>query len=272
MIRVCLVGGHGRLGRRIAALLAAPGPLCHHSTLVRRPPVAANPAAATADPAVVAEALAGASGPVAAAALAGASGPAAAAGPPRVTADPALALAGANLVVDVAAPAAAAQMVVWALAARLPYLAAATALADADRQALDGLAQVAPVMLAPNLSVQVAVMMALVETAARQLGAGRPGGPQVAILDLHRQGKRDAPSGTAQALAARVAAPVTHRALRLGEVVGEHTVTFFGAHERLEIAHRCDDVQVFARGALAAAAWLAGQTPGRYSMADMVAS
>jgi 4-hydroxy-tetrahydrodipicolinate reductase len=58
--------------------------------------------------------------------------------------------------------------------------------------------------------------------------------------------------------------------LRAGDIVGEHTVTFAAAGERLEISHKASDRMIFARGALQAAAWLAGRPAGLYGMQDVL--
>ncbi len=58
--------------------------------------------------------------------------------------------------------------------------------------------------------------------------------------------------------------------IRGGDVVGDHTVMYYGAGERLEITHRATDRAIFARGALRAANWLAGQSPGYYTLKDML--
>jgi 4-hydroxy-tetrahydrodipicolinate reductase len=99
------------------------------------------------------------------------------------------------------------------------------------------------------------------------------------ILETHHQGKRDAPSGTALALGAalRAARPPADAAAEIpidsrreGEAVGEHAVVFCGPGEELFLGHRAQDRAIFARGALAAALWLAPQPPGRYAMRDLL--
>jgi 4-hydroxy-tetrahydrodipicolinate reductase len=116
----------------------------------------------------------------------------------------------------------------------------------------------------------------------------------VDISEAHHRQKRDAPSGTALKLgetiaksrdvtlsevavferhgvdSARRAGSIGFSVVRAGDIVGEHTVTFTGAGERLEITHRATDRITFARGALRAAAWLLGRQPGLYDMKDVL--
>ena len=123
-------------------------------------------------------------------------------------------------------------------------------------------------------------------------GEGLGDGFDVELLELHHGAKRDAPSGTALAMARAVAeargesgAPVVDRttrgrprerggvgvaALRGGAVVGEHTLYFLGADERLELTHRAVSRRVFASGALRCARWLAGRGPGRHRIDDLL--
>ncbi len=126
-----------------------------------------------------------------------------------------------------------------------------------------------PVMVAPNTSAGVAVLNHLAAEAARLLGPGYT----IDIVEVHHAMKRDAPSGTAL----RVAETLRRRtgielpadrihAIRTGDVVGEHTVELAGAGERLKIFHMATSRDLFARGALDAAAWLHGRPPGRYTI------
>lgn len=146
-----------------------------------------------------------------------------------------------------------------------------------------------PVLVAPNTSIGVAVAQELVRLAAQAL----PGVFDIEVVEAHHQHKLDAPSGTALALARSAAQgrgvdPATHivsgrtgqgarregeigiASLRAGDIVGTHTVWFAGPGERLTVTHEATDRTIFARGAIRAAAWLAGQKPGRYSMANVL--
>lgn len=155
---------------------------------------------------------------------------------------------------------------------------------------LERLSEVAPVLVAANFSLGVNLLLVLAETAARALG------PEFdfEVVEMHHRHKRDAPSGTALALAQALAAgrgvsldqalrssrsgEVGERppgeigvfGLRGGETIGEHTAYLIGDSERIEISHRAASRDLFAAGALRAAHWLAGRPPGRYTMRDVL--
>ena len=143
--------------------------------------------------------------------------------------------------------------------------------------------------MSPNMSVGVNVMFKVAAQLARVLGESF----DVEIVEAHHKVKKDAPSGTALRLAEdvakalgrdassfrmarqgqvgeRTAEEIGIQTLRGGDVVGEHTVFFFGDGERLELTHRASSRDQFAQGALRAAAWVAGKPPGRYDMADVL--
>ncbi len=143
-----------------------------------------------------------------------------------------------------------------------------TGLAPAQQEALTAACETVPVLWAANYSIGVAVLSGLVERAAASLA-----GWDCDILEQHHVHKCDAPSGTALALGARAAAggaEPRYASVRAGDIVGEHTVQFTAAGERVELVHRATDRDIFARGALAAAARLAGRAPGLYSFAGLL--
>jgi 4-hydroxy-tetrahydrodipicolinate reductase len=170
-----------------------------------------------------------------------------------------------------------------------PLLVGTTGFDAAARAQLERAAQVIPVLIAPNTSVGVAVLSKLVAVATFSLGSSY----DVEIFEAHHRLKRDAPSGTALSLGEIVAGERGQRlndvaafdrfgnsprepgsigfsVLRAADIVGEHTVTFAAAGERLEITHRATDRITFARGALRAAAWLTGRPAGLYGMQDVL--
>jgi len=145
-------------------------------------------------------------------------------------------------------------------------------------------------VLAPNMSVGVNVMFKIAGEMARILGADY----DMEILEVHHRLKKDAPSGTAMRLAG-ILADASNRDLervgvyerkgmigertdeeigiqtwRAGDITGEHTVMFGGIGERLELIHRAHNRDNFARGAVRAALWVVGQTPGLYDMQDVL--
>ncbi|PNS08081.1 4-hydroxy-tetrahydrodipicolinate reductase [Solilutibacter silvestris] len=141
-----------------------------------------------------------------------------------------------------------------------------TGLSDAQRATLDAASAKIPLIWASNFSLGVALLHQLVEVAATRLP-----GWDCDIVESHHVHKKDAPSGTALTLgeAAKQGGADPHYAsLRAGDIVGEHLVQFSGQGERIELIHRANDRDIFARGALHAAAWLHGRPPGHYRVAD----
>ncbi|NHA14578.1 4-hydroxy-tetrahydrodipicolinate reductase [Thioalkalivibrio sp. XN279] len=198
--------------------------------------------------------------------------------------DPAGALAGgARVAVDFTLPAAVAANAAACRAAGVGLVCGVTGLDARAEAALREAAEAVPVLWAPNMSAGVAVLERLAALAAAALADFDAG-----VYEVHHTAKRDAPSGTALALGRAVvegrgqppaaAAPderlraggLAYAAERLGDVVGEHTVTLAGPGERLELTHRATDRAIFARGALRAAAWLAGREPGMYTLGDVL--
>lgn len=178
------------------------------------------------------------------------------------------------------------------LAAELgkPAVIGTTGLSALDEAAIAALARVAPVVVAANFSLGVNLLVGLVSKAAQALGPTW----DAEIVETHHRAKRDAPSGTALVLAEAIAAghgvaydavkchgrdgdvgsrpqgQIGVHAVRGGDVIGEHTVSLFGAGERIELSHRATSRSIFAAGALRAAAWVVTQPPGRYDMLDVL--
>jgi 4-hydroxy-tetrahydrodipicolinate reductase len=165
-----------------------------------------------------------------------------------------------------------------------------TGLTEAENTAIAQLVEVAPVVIAANFSLGVNLLLGLAKQAAQILG------PEwdAEIVETHHSAKRDAPSGTALMIARAIAAgrgvdydtvkrhtrdgdigprprgEIGVSTVRGGDVVGEHTATFYGAAERIELGHRATSRAIFAAGALRAAAWVVGKPPGRYDMLDVL--
>jgi 4-hydroxy-tetrahydrodipicolinate reductase len=187
--------------------------------------------------------------------------------------DCAAALEGASVAVDFSTAHAVAAHARACLSARVPLVVGATGIDASTQSELKAAALKIAVLIAPNTSLGVAVLHELVAAAALALGSAY----DVEISEAHHRMKRDAPSGTALSLGERVASARGERlsdvaisVVRAGDIVGEHTVTFATAGERLEITHRAADRMIFARGALQAAAWLIGRAPGLYGMEDVL--
>jgi 4-hydroxy-tetrahydrodipicolinate reductase len=191
-----------------------------------------------------------------------------------VTADLRRALEAADVAIDFSVPGAAGANLAACRAARKPLLIGTTALAPELTGELEAAARDIALLVAANTSIAVTLLVELVRTAAAAL----PPDFDIDILEAHHRNKRDAPSGTALALrqAARESrSPAAGReiaisVLRVGDLIGEHTALFTGAGEQLALTHRASDRAIFARGALAAALWLASQPAGRYGMRDFI--
>jgi 4-hydroxy-tetrahydrodipicolinate reductase len=190
-----------------------------------------------------------------------------------VTADAAQALKEADVALEFSLPQGVAGHAHACVAANVPLLVGVTGLDPDSRLLLETAAHDIAVLLAPNTSLAASVLLELAARAARSL---RPG-YRVEIFEAHHHMKRDAPSGTALCLGEALAeargealADADFAVLRAGAIVGEHTVSFSGGGERIELTHRVTDRLAFARGALRAAEWLAGQPAGLYGMQDVI--
>jgi len=195
-----------------------------------------------------------------------------------------------SVTLDFTAPAAALAHLEVAAAARAAIVVGTTGFTAEERAHAEALAARTRTVIAPNLSVGVAVLERVVESAVNALGPDF----DVEVVEIHHRLKRDAPSGTALKLAevaaAAQGAPLAGRAvfgregqpgpraarelgvlgLRGADVVRAHTVYLLGAGERLELTHRAQSRECLARGGLRAALWLASQPVGVYAMRDVL--
>src|SRR5690606_14082980 len=165
-----------------------------------------------------------------------------------------------------------------------------TGFSEQEKQVIRAAGEDIPVVFAPNMSVGVNLCLRLLDMAARALGDDF----DVEIVEAHHRFKKDAPSGTALRMGEVVASALGRNlqevavygregmsderdrktigfaTVRAGDVVGDHTVIFAGMGERIEITHKASSRMTFARGAVRAAAWLAGKKPGLYSIDDVL--
>jgi 4-hydroxy-tetrahydrodipicolinate reductase len=212
----------------------------------------------------------------------------------RVTSDIPAAIANAEVLVDFTRPEGTLAHVRACAAAKVAAVIGTTGLTAADRRTMAEQASKIPIVLAPNMSVGVTVLARLVELGAQLLGEGY----DVEIVEMHHRHKVDAPSGTALQLGEAAAralgrdlkadgvlsregttgprkpGAIGFAALRGGDVVGDHTVVFAGAGERLELSHKAGSRANFAQGALRAARFVAakraaGET-GLFNMQDVL--
>jgi 4-hydroxy-tetrahydrodipicolinate reductase len=195
-----------------------------------------------------------------------------------------------DVVIDFTTPAATAAHARRCAEAGRGFVSGVTGLGTAELAALDEAARQVPVFCARNMSLGLAVLMEVLPGVARALT-----GYDVEIVETHHRYKSDAPSGTALALAEAIAgvsgailpdgavfgrqgyAPRASgelgiHAVRAGGNPGEHVVLFADDGEEIRICHRAFSRRTYALGAVRAARFVAGRPPGRYGMADLLAS
>jgi len=165
-----------------------------------------------------------------------------------------------------------------------------TGLSKDDMKEMEVSIRAIPCVMASNMSTGVNLLLRVLRDVAKVLGDEY----DIEIVEAHHRLKKDAPSGTALKMA-QVLADATNRNLdevavyarkgligermkkeigiqtiRAGDIVGEHTVIFGGLGERIEITHKASSRDTFARGALKAALWVSGKSPGLYDMQDVL--
>jgi 4-hydroxy-tetrahydrodipicolinate reductase len=169
-------------------------------------------------------------------------------------------------------------------------VAGTTGLDEPQLAKLRETARAVPVVFSPNMSIGVNLLLRLVGDVAKALGDDY----DVEIVEMHHRFKKDAPSGTALKLAQTIAnatgrdlkkdgvfgragavgerkqGEIGIHAIRGGDVVGDHTITFATLGERIELTHKAGSRDTFARGALRAAKFVVGKKPGLYSMMDVL--
>ncbi len=145
-----------------------------------------------------------------------------------------------------------------------------TGLNDTQLKKIKEVSGVVPVVFSPNMSVGVNVLFAILPEITKRLGPDY----SIEIVEAHHKTKKDTPSGTAkkfgQVLADATGKEIPIHAIRLGDIVGDHTIIFCGNSERIEIKHQAHSRDLFALGALKAAKWVMGKPPGLYSMQDVL--
>ena len=205
--------------------------------------------------------------------------------------DDALALLSqADGVIDFTTPAATVELAALAAQARLVHIIGTTGCDAAEDAQIAAAARHARIVKSGNMSLGVNMLAGLVRQAAAQLDDDW----DIEIVDMHHRHKVDAPSGTALLLgeaaaagrgvslddvkdsgrdgigAPRATGNIGFAALRGGSVVGDHEVILAGTHEHIRLAHRAEDRDIFARGALKAALWAKDQPEGLYDMSDVL--
>jgi len=152
-----------------------------------------------------------------------------------------------------------------------PIVIGTTGLSAQEVSRLESASKKIPVVFSPNMSIGVNCLFVLVEMAAKKLGLSY----DVNIAEAHHVHKKDSPSGTAKKLA-QIAGDSSGKkvkdieAIREGEIVGDHKVIFESAVDKIELSHSAKTRDIFVLGALAAAKFIAGKTPGLYNMQDVL--
>jgi 4-hydroxy-tetrahydrodipicolinate reductase len=208
----------------------------------------------------------------------------------KVMGDAAAVFEAAEVVLDLTVPAASVAHAKLAAERGRALVLGTTGLDAGQAESVRAAAKRAPIVWAANFSLGVNLLLSLVEQAARVLGEDY----DIEVLEMHHHHKVDAPSGTALALGAAAAegrrvdlaaksqrvrdghtgprrtGDIGFATLRGGDVAGEHTVLFVGPSERVELTHRAGSRQIFARGVIRAARWVAGKPAGLYDMTDVL--
>ena len=195
-----------------------------------------------------------------------------------------------DVVIDFSLPDAGAKIIEAALSTSTPLVVGTTGLTKSQEQALMDTSKMVPLVYASNTSLGINLLFALVEQISRAL----PADFDIEVLDFHHNKKIDSPSGTALSLGHAAArgrdsnfdavaklsregevgrrkeGEIGFAALRGGNVIGEHSVIFAGAGERIEVAHKTSGREIYASGALRAAHWVYQQSCGFYTMRDVL--
>jgi 4-hydroxy-tetrahydrodipicolinate reductase len=195
-----------------------------------------------------------------------------------------------DVVIDFSHPSATETLCRACANARKAAIIGTTGHSNEERGLIEQLAKSVPVVLSPNFSVGVNALFWLTRKAAEMLGEDF----DLEVTEMHHRLKKDAPSGTAKKLAEilcevrgldyakdvrhgreglvgeRTGREIGVHSIRGGDVVGDHTVSFAGIGERLELTHKASSRETFALGALRAARWVVGKPPGLHSMEDVL--
>ena len=170
-----------------------------------------------------------------------------------------------DTIVDFSSPSALPSTLSFAKKRKIGVVVATTGLLGEDIRLLRETADKIPVFYASNLSPAVFLLRKLAKTAQKYMNDA-----SVYIVEKHRLGKVDTPSGTAKTLQEDLSLPSGNTlSLRGGSCPGEHEVVFMGKGETLTLTHRAEDRSIFARGAISAALFLQGKTNGLFGMEDL---
>lgn len=191
-----------------------------------------------------------------------------------------------DVIIDFSTPKATFKILEYAKQTKTPIVIATTGFSKDELKKIENLSKEIPIFISSNMSVDINLMAQIVQKIAKVLSSA-----DIEIIETHHNKKIDAPSGTAILLAdainevfnkektytfdrmqkreQRNKKEIGFSSIRGGNIVGEHTVEFFGENESLEITHKAYSRQVFAEGAVKAAKFLLNKNQGLYNMKDL---
>lgn len=192
-----------------------------------------------------------------------------------------------DVIIDFSIPIATFKILEYAQKNKIPTVIATTGFNENELKEIEKISKEIPIFKSSNMSLEINLMASLVQNIAKVLHD-----TDIEIIETHHNRKIDSPSGTAILLADAINKVLSEKkeynfdrmskrekrdkkeigfsAIRGGNIVGEHTVQFFGENETLEITHKSYSRQVFAEGALKAAKFIVNQQVGLYNMNDLI--
>ena len=208
----------------------------------------------------------------------------------NISSDIAFVADGAEVLIDFTRPEGTLRHLEACVSNKTAMVIGTTGFSDQEKEAIKHAAETIPVVMAPNMSVGVNVLLRLLKVASQALDSGY----DIEIIEAHHKHKVDAPSGTALRMGEVIAESLGRNlsecavygregdtgerdqktigfsAVRAGDIVGEHTAIFAGTGERIEITHKASDRSNFAVGAIRAAKFLSGKSKGLFDMEDVL--
>ena len=192
-----------------------------------------------------------------------------------------------DVIIDFSVPVATMKILKYAKENKVPIVIATTGLSDDEKQKIKEYSKIIPIFQSANMSYDINLMKKIVSEVAKNLNQ-----TDIEIVETHHNRKIDSPSGTALLLADSINNTLDNKmeynfnrfqnrekrkkneigfsSIRGGNIVGEHTVIFFGENESFEITHKAYSRGVFAEGALKGAEYIVGKENGCYSMDDII--
>ena len=192
-----------------------------------------------------------------------------------------------DVIIDFSLPVATLNILNYAKTNKIPMVIATTGFTDEETKIIEEASKIIPIFKSANMSYDINLMAKIVASLSKELPD-----TDIEIIETHHNRKIDSPSGTALFLAdsineakdnkmiyefdrhnkheKRNKLEIGFSSIRGGNIVGEHTVQFFGEHETLEITHKCYSRTVFANGAVMAAKYIVNKNSGMYNMNDLI--